>query len=763
MEHTTTSPYISTNPTRSFVWHVYRHFCDRNHHSASYITIRQLLTGFLNYKLIQKNTIFGRYYRIFRVIIFPERIHRAKVSQDKRNRQNQVINMHPSPGSGPSSSKRKLESSVSSTHSASSASASAYSSSFNSPSESHVFIGHDTEIPNWNQSKEGKEVVQKWIQIDNIWTDKARIWSQHEFEWYRRMNDLYQRWSTDENSDMSMHPKELIWASIKLDQAKRETIHCREWISYARWQVASRTGKVVGVCPPLPSLEGRIPVGNNGKPLHLGKEKDGENDNDGDNSDDNDKTRDENRSAGFGSAKHPVQALVKNNQAPIQDLTQNTAQPPHEASENFVALVKSTSQSSTAVKTHFQTFTKAAQAPVKNFTPQDANSSVSEEFAAFLKLQEASQNHIAFQTPVHGCFQASKQAVARAPAQEIAPANDSVDASLQFRNLPPVRNPSVPTQQAHIQGSTRVFRAPGSLQAPIQAPIHSPQGCQPLGNLEISPPQGPVPSQQQNDTQALEPVPLLTFEEFISNGPQELSEKSAGQPVEGQQPSQQPAKRPTQMLNQGSDQPRIQKSSTPKSSPKVIQRVTKRVTPQPSQKTTQSPTQQPTQSNQRLNNQPTPQPTRHDTIPDSHKSNDNATAHGNATPHNNTSGFGEPRETVPPPADKSNYLTPSLSCEPAAAPTPPPEPAEPVGPGPTGPAEPTGLEVPAILADPVFKKLVSDWWDGWVSDPTQIAPPDGWFGPEIDMLSGQPLMPELAQYFDENIGTLAPPVWDDFE
>lgn len=654
--------------------------------------------------------------------------------------------MHPSPGSGPSSSKRKLESSVSSSARRPSSS-SAYSSSFNSPSESHASTSHNAETSNWNQSKEGKEVIREWIQIDNIWTDKARIWSQQEFEWYRQMNDLYQRWSTDENSDKSMHPKELIWASLKLDQAKRETVHCREWVAYARWQVASRTGKVVGACPLLPSLEGRIPVGKNGRPLHLGKEKDGKNDDDGDNSDNSDRTRDGGRSAGFGSAKHPIQALVQNNQAPIQDLTQSTAQTPHETSEKFIALVKSTSQSSTAVKTRFQTFTKAAQAPLQNLAPQDANGNVSEEFAAPLRLRGTSENHIASQTPVHGCFQASKQVV-RAPAREIAPVNDSVDASLQFRNLP-----SVPT---HIQSPIRASRVPESLDVPIQAPFQSPQGCQPPGNPEISSPQGPVPSQQQNHTQALEPMPLLTFEEFIANGPQQLTEKPVGQPVEGQQPSQQSAQRPTQMLNQRSNQPRIQKSPTPgpspKATPKAIQRVTKKVTPQPSQETIQSPTQ----SGRRLSEQPTPQTTRHDTIPGSRKSNGSTTAHGNATTHNNASGSGEPREAVPPPADKSNYLTPSLFCGPAAGPTPPPEPEEPAGPGPAaGPA--------VAPADPVFKKLVSDWWDSWVLDPTQIAPPDSWYGPEMDILSGWGMMPELAQYFDENIEALAPPVWDDFE
>lgn len=651
--------------------------------------------------------------------------------------------MHPSPGSGPSSSKRKLESSVSSSARRAS-NASGYSSSFNSPSEPHASIAHDTEISNWNQSKEGKEVVQEWIQIDNIWTDNARIWSQQEFEWYKQMNDLYQRWSTDENSDKSMHPKELIWASLKLDQAKREAAHCREWVTYARWQVANRTGKVVGVCPLLPSLEGRIPVGRNGRPLHLGKENDGKNGDDGDNSDNSvnsDRTR--GRSAGFGSAKHPVhdQALVQNNRVPIQDLTRSTAQTPHEASEKFVALVESTSKSSTAVKTRSQ-----------NIAPEDANGNVSEESAIFLQLQETSQNRIAFQTPVHGCFQASKQVVAGAPAREIAPVNDSVNASLQFRNLP-----SVPTR---MQGPTQVSRAPTSLNVPIQAPFQPPQGRQPPGNPEISSPQRPVPSKQQNHTQALESMPLLTFEEFIANGPQQLTEKSVGQPVEGQQPSQQSAQRPTQMLNQRSNQPRIQKSPTPKpspkSTPKTIQRVTKRVTPQPSQKTTRSPTQQPTQSDQRLNKQPILQTTRHGTIPGSHKSNNNTTAHGNATTHNNASGFGERREAVPPPADKSNYLTPSLFCGPAAGPTPPPELEEPAGPGPAaGPA--------VAPADPVFKKLVSDWWDNWVLDPTQIAPPESWYGPEMDMISGQGLMPELAQYFGENIEPLAPPVWDDFE
>lgn len=670
------------------------------------------------------------------------------------------MNTYPSPGSVPSSSKRKLESYISSSaHSASSASA--YGSSFNSPSESHVFVGPSTDISNWNQTKEGKEVIQRWIQVDNTWTEKAIGWSQHEFEWYRRMSDLYQRWSADENSDKSVHPKELVWASMKLDQAKREAVHCREWIAYARWQVASRTGKGVGACPLLPSLEGRVPVENKGTPLSPA-----DNDGGGDGGNSGKTARDEDRSAGFGPVQHPVQA-VQDRQAPMKNFNQNAAQGAQEASETFVALVKSTSQSSTAVQTHFQTFTKAPQAPVQVFTqntPQDINSKVSEEFAAFLQLQKTSQNHIAFQTPANGCFQASKEVVTQAPVRDIAPVNDSVNASHQFCNPPSGQNHSVPTGQARIKTSTRVFQAPGLVQAPIQAPFQSPQVSQPPRNPRNPwTPQGLVPSHQQVPSQqALEPMPLLTFAEFIATGSQQLTGQSVGQPTEVQQPSQQSAQRPTQKLNQSLNQSRIQKPATPKASPnttpKVIQKVTKKATPQAAQRITQSPTQQPTQQQ---NQQPTPQPTRHDPIPDSCNGSGNTAAHGKAAPHNNIPNFGEPRESVLTPADGSNYLNPSLFYA-ADMPTGPPGPAGPSEPaGPPGPPGPAGLTGPGeleALPDSEVSKMVSDWWDKWIDCPPPVAPLDSGLGQDIGVLSGQAVS-DLELYFDENIEV---PVWDDF-
>lgn len=630
-------------------------------------------------------------------------------------------NTNSSQSSGPSSSsKRKYDSSISS---------SVHSSSFNSPPEPHVptttTTTSSTNSSDWNQSYEGKEIIKQWVQIENTWTEKGRIWGRHEFDWYKRMNDQYQRWSTDENSDKAVHPSELIWASMKLDQAKREAMHCREWVAYAKWQVASRTGKGFGACPLLPSLEGRVPVGNNDRPLSIVRERDDRND-DGGHNDDDKPSQDEGSSSRLGPAQNPARAFT---QAAMKDSTQDKAQDQHEASETFVALVKSTSQSSTAVQTHFQTFTKAPQAPV-----QDISGNVSEEFATFLQLQETSQNRIAFQTPVRPGFlppvQASKQVVSQAPTREIA--------SL-------VQNPSVPTHQARVQGSAQVFKTPAQMQDPAQAPLQSPQARQPSEHSNIFwSPQPPVPSQQQNLGQASGIMPLLTFAEFIATGSQKLVGKSVGKPA-FEPPSQQSSKVSTQEPIQRPNQARIQKAAPPRTflrgnSPKVAQRV---VTQQATHKTTRNPIQ-PAQFIHRPNQQPPPQFTRHGPIPESSSCHDSTTAHGKALYH--TSNFGEPQGNTPPHATKSDYVAPPLFCVPTAATVPP--------------ADSATLADSVTFTDPEVSELVSKWWEKWSGNsPEQFASLGGEFGQDIEMLSGQVAMPESGLDLNEDFKT---PVWDDF-
>lgn len=665
-------------------------------------------------------------------------------------------NTNPSQGSGSSSSKRKHDSYASS---------SVLSSGVNSPSESHVppstSTSTSTNSSDWNQSYEGKEIIRQWIQIENTWTEKGRIWGQHEFDWYKRMNNQYQRWSTDENSDKSVHPSELIWASMKLDQAKREAMHCREWVAYARWQVASRTKKGVGACPLLPSLDGRIPVGNNDRPLSLLRERDDRND-DGGHNDDDKPTQDEGRSTKLGPAQNPTQAFT---QAPMKDSTQDKAQDPHKASETFVALVKSTSQSSTAVQTHFQTFTKAPQAPVQAFTQntsQNISGNVSEEFATFLQLQETSQNHIAFQTPVHASFRApSKQVVSQAPVQDITFLQDSINASLQSRNLPPVQN------------SARVFKAPSKMQDLVQTPFQSPQAHQPPEHPKMSwSPQLPVPSQQQNLGQASGLMPLLTFAEFVATGSQQPEGQSIGKPT-FEQASQKNSKMSTQEPTQRPNQSRIQKAAHPRTSlrgnsPKVAQRV---VTQQATHKTTRNPTQQPTQFIHQPKQAP-PQSTRHDPLPESSSCHNNTTAHGKAL-HHSTSNFGETRGNTSPSA---NYVDPPLFCAPTAATIPPATPATPAGPAtPADPIiftdpinlidpvdfiDPVNFTGPVTFTDPEVSELVSGWWERWTGNsPEQFASLGGAFGQDNGMLSGQVAMPESGLYSNEDFET---PVWDDF-
>lgn len=669
--------------------------------------------------------------------------------------------MHPSQDSGPSSSKRKSDG------------ISASNPSSNSRSESHVITSPSTNFSSWNFSQEGREIIRNWTQIENTWVEKAKSWSQHEFDWYRRMNDHYQRWSIDENSDKSVHPNELVWAFLKLDQATREVMHCREWIAYAKWQVSSRTGRGMGACPPLPSLDGRVPVGNNGRLLSPVRERDDKNDDDGRNEGDN-PNKDERRSAALGPAQHPAQALAQD-QAPMKDSTQSTAQDPHEASEKFVALVKSTSQSSTAVQTHFKTFAKASQAPMQSFTQNTSrgiNGNVSEEFSTVLQLQGTSRNHISFQTPVHAGFRASVQASGQVVTQ------DSVNTSLQSRNPPPVQTPSVPTQQARVQSSTSIFQVaetPIQVQAPVQTPgqalIQHPQTFQP-GYPKISwSPQVQALSQQQSCGQAPRPMPLLTFAEFIATGSQQLTGESVRQPAAIEQPGQQLTRRSTQKPTQRPNQYRIQRPAPPKASPKASPKSHPKASPkaispktnpkvpqsvtaeQVTQKTTQSPTQQPTQPIYRPNQRPTTQFIRHDPIAESHNYHNNTTDHGKALLDHNISGFGETCGNAPPHSNKPNYAT--LPCPPAVATM-----------SSTGPTDPTDPTDPATLTDPVdldpeVSKLVSDWWKGWSkNDPQQFAP-GSTFEQGIEMLSGQAMMPELGPYFNEDFGALAP-VWDDF-
>lgn len=664
--------------------------------------------------------------------------------------------MHPSQGSGPSSSKRKSDC------------ISASNPSSNSCSESHVITSPSTNFSNWNLSQEGREIIRNWTQIENTWVEKAKSWSQHEFDWYRRMSDHYQRWRIDENSDKSVHPKELVWAYLKLDQAKREVMHCREWIAYAKWQVSSRTGKGVGACPLLPSLDGRVPVGNNGWLLSPVRERDDKNDDDGRNEGGN-LNGDERRSAALGPAQHPAQALAQD-QAPMKDSTQSTAQDPHEAPEKFVALVKSTSQSSTAVQTHFKTFTKAPQAPMQSFTQntsRDINGNVSEEFSTVLQLQGTSQNHISFQTPVRTGFRASVQASEQIVTQ------DSVNTSLQPRNLPPVQNPPVPTQQARVQSSTSIFQiaeTPVQAQAPVQTPGHAliqpPQTFQPKISWS---PQVPVLNQQQSCGQAPGLIPLLTFAEFVATGSQQLTGESVGQAAAIEQPGQQLTRRSTQKPTQRPNQSRIQRPAPPKASPKSPPKASPKpispktnpkapqsvITEQATQKTTQNATQQPTQLIYRPNQRPTTQFTRHDPIAESHNYHNNTTAHGKALLDHSISVFGKTCGNAPPHSNKPNYATPPLPCPPAVATMPS-----------TGPADPADSADPATLTDsvdldPEVSKLVSDWWKGWSKNGPQQFAPGSTFEQGIEILSGQAMMPELGPYLNEDFAALAP-VWDDF-
>lgn len=495
----------------------------------------------------------------------------------------------------------------------------------------------------------------------------------------------------------------------------------------------------MGACPLLPSLEGRVPVGNNDRPLSLVRERDDKND-DGGHNDDDKRSQDEGRSTRSGPAQNPARAFT---QAPMKDSTQDKAQDPHEASETFVALVKSTSQSSTAVQTHFQTFTKAPQAPVQAFTQntsRDISGNVSEEFATFLQLQETSQNHIAFQTPVHAGFrapvQASKQVVSQAPVRDIAFVQDSVNASLQSRNPPPFQN------------STQVFKAPMQMQDLVQAPLQSTQARQPPEHPKISwSPQLPVPSEQQNLGEASGLMPLLTFAEFIATGSQKLAGQSVGKPT-FEQPSQQSSKMSTQEPTQRPNQSRIQKAAPPRTSlrgnsPKVAQRVVTREA---------TARNQPTQFILRPNQQPPPQFTRHDPIPESSSCHNNTMANGK-TLHHNASNFGETRGNTPSNANKSNYATPPLFCAPTEATIPPADPATLAG--------PATLADPVTFTDPEVSELVSKWWENWIGNsPEQFASLGGGAsGQDIEMLPEQVAMPESGLCFNEDFEA---PVWDDF-
>lgn len=367
-------------------------------------------------------------------------------------------------------------------------------------------IVNDTDVPN------GKSldvyIVRDWRQFGNTWTERARSWSQQENHWYKKMQGLNALWNNDPNPDVSKYPTELIYASMKLDQAMKEVVHCKKWIAYAKWQVASRTGEVVvGECPSLPCVDGRPPmVYKDTLPRHLEEVK---------KTDEQIKAEAENGNlAGTLPKKTATKVPVGAPQAPMQG-------PPRKISQE---------QQGKVLQLPFQNPT--VQAPTRAFV----STPVAPPKALGLVSRSPAETRIkAPQTPARD--------VAKALPQPFPAVNDPARASVQPLSRAPVQA-AIPLQRAHAQGSVQHLR--GSVQVPISAPLYNSQASQ-----ASQAPEAPI-SQQQYTTTTQDPhaIPLLSFEEFVVQEfmQQPPGRQLVGQPVQHRGPGQQPMQQPPQHI-----------------------------------------------------------------------------------------------------------------------------------------------------------------------------------------------------------------------